>query len=59
MKQVRFNKIIEQVPELNHDQILQLRTEIEHCSELKEVCDLLESRIENNPQASYTTHTLS
>ena len=49
MKQEKFNKIVEQVQELNHDQRVKLRNEIEHCSELKRVCDLLESRIEKNP----------
>ncbi|MDD7985400.1 IS1595 family transposase [Lentisphaera marina] len=49
MKQVQFNKIVAQFQNLSHDQRLQLRKEIEHCSELKEVCDLLESRIETRP----------
>ena len=53
MKQVQFNEIVEQVPELNHDQRLKLRKEIEHCSDLKEVCDLLESRIEDNPHCPH------
>ncbi|WDE95735.1 hypothetical protein PQO03_08400 [Lentisphaera profundi] len=50
MTQAQFNEIVEQVQELTHDQRLQLRKEIEHCSDLKEVCDLLESRIEDKPQ---------
>ena len=53
MKQAQFNKIVELVQELNHDQRLQLRKEIERSSELKQVCDLLESRIENNPQCPH------
>ena len=53
MKQAQFNKLVEQVQELNHDQRVELRNEIEHCSELKRVCDLLESRIEENPHCPY------
>lgn len=53
MKQRKFKKIVEQVPELNHDQRLYLRNKIDHCSDLKEVCDLLESRIENNPRCPH------
>ena len=53
MKEVKFNKIVSQVQELNHDQRLQLRKKIEHCSDLKQVCDLLESRIEDNPHCPH------
>jgi transposase-like protein len=53
MQQARFKKIVEQVPELNHGQRLHLRKKIEHCSDLKEVCDLLEGRIENNPHCPH------
>lgn len=48
MKNARFKEIVRQVPELDHNQRVYLRNEIDHCSSLKEVCDLLESRIENN-----------
>ena len=48
MKQEQFKNILAQDPQLNHDQRRCLRQRIEHPSDLKEVCDLLESRIENN-----------
>ena len=53
MKQAQFKKIVEKVQELNHDQRLLLRKEIESSSDLKQVCDLLESRIENNPHCPH------
>ena len=53
MKQRTFKKIVAQVPKLNHDQRLCLRNKIDYCSDLKEVCDLLESRIEDDPQCPH------
>ena len=49
MKQRKFKKMVEQVPGLNHDQKLRLSNKIDPCSDLKEVCDLIESRIETDP----------
>ena len=53
MKRTHFKKTAEQLSDLNHDQRLCLRKKIDHCSDLKEVCNLLESRIENDPHCPH------
>jgi len=48
MKNKVFQKIIAQVPDLDHQQRVSLNQKLSSVSRLKIVCDLLEKRIENN-----------
>lgn len=48
MKNSAFNKLLEIVPKLDHDQRHCLKSELNHCDEFAKVCDLLERRIEDN-----------
>lgn len=49
MKSVSFSKVLRQVPHLNHSQRIRLREELDHSDDLQLVCDIVESRIEDNP----------
>ena len=53
MKRSAFNRFLEKIPELSHQQRLETRENLENDDDLKKVCDLIEKRIENNPHCPH------
>lgn len=53
MKNKAYQQILNQVPDLNHSQRLGLKNKLTKVDSEKAVCDLLEERIEKNPQCLY------